>query len=86
MTVISTVMTLATRGEVVKAETVAGDSVEVVEFFSPDAFAPYDQDKAAWDAITIDVPVEVWEQMGQPTEITFSIKPGNIIEHYGDQG
>ena len=80
MTIVSMITVLAARGEPVKAESVGGDAVEVVEFFSPDAFA--DDVVSDEEFLTMDIPVDVWTRMGEPTEITVSIVPGDITEDH----
>lgn len=81
MAEISTLVVLATKGVVAKAETVAGHPIEVVEFFNPDVLAD-EYDESGWGGITVDVPIEVWSRMGGPTEITMSFLPGNQMEEY----
>lgn len=81
MTIVSLMTVLATKGEPVKAESVAGVSCEVVEFFDPEAFA--EEISSDTEFLTMDVPLETWQQMGEPTEITVSLIPGDITgDHF----
>jgi hypothetical protein len=73
----SQVHVLTTTGEPVYAETRSGQSTEIVEFFNPDTVAEEtDQD----DHMTIDLPVQTWTWLGEPTIITVSIVAGEIGE------
>lgn len=77
---VNTVIVLATKGEPVTAETVAGDPIDVVEFFSPEVFAAEEDRDLEHDGLTVDVPVALWEHMEKPSEITFTIWAGNTLE------
>lgn len=71
---------LATKGEPVDAETVGGRTLQVVEFFDPEALNLNDADTSEEDGITLDLPFATWHRMDSPTEITVVLVPGNNID------